>query len=377
MLELRKAAVLAAGVRGDPVRPLSMKKPPQREEKQEEKVSKPETESPVNQQVPGNLDSAGVESVQMDTGGCPFSSGIPVLVSELEPGSDFVTLPLYPPFQPIQGHDTTGVGHPARATQPDLTDDQRLAASILQEYVRVQEESQKQQSGEQRPKVTARSVPPDGPREAENQDQLTPRFSQGQSSQTAQAQVNYKTPSSSVQHQVQQPTQASPRYVQQPTQMPRHEQQQPLEEQTVFSKDSADLSTGAEGSTGTRMMPPQQNEVGVRRQSSLRSEPSAGNPSAAADGKTSSSSSNSTSGKTGGIQSTKATGDNLTAERTGGYLLPTPEPTSRLDENTVLRELNQLQQKKKVLFTPGSAGGEPAKRGSLSGSVLDGQVDLS
>lgn len=393
MLELRKAAVQGGGVRGDPVRPLSLPSPERNEEMQ--KTAQP------SQQAPETIVSHPRHAKPFDlavppwdghseTGPCPFSHGLPVSVSDIKTDKDFTTIPLCYPMELAPRPDRQDVMYPAGPAPAQLTCDQRLAASILHAYVREQHDQFKKRGEQQRPRAPSGFASPAGSGAVDVEAPFTPHAMEQLQQSQPPTQLTQKLQKQKAQAQnesVKQEHRLQKRQQpQQPTDQPS--QQQQLKETPDLSKDASringDISTGGKPSgtraaretdaerqsTGTRVMPQKQSQATARP-------PSAPQPSeesrmtAAKDDQ-----SCSNSGKSQEQHVLNAVAETPAAPQMTEDAMRPSDPPPRIDENTVVRDLRLLQQKKKVLFRSGSSGADSPKV-EVSGPEGETHVDLS
>ncbi|CDJ38937.1 hypothetical protein, conserved [Eimeria tenella] len=138
MLELRKAAVQTGSVRGDPIRPLSLREPQRLEKAQQPTqpsqglskgqslLSRKQAEARKST-ITSTLQTLGSKAER----GCPFSNGWPVKLGEPDVPEDFAVIPLCYPLEATPGTSKEARMQPVGSTETSLTVEQRCAAGVL------------------------------------------------------------------------------------------------------------------------------------------------------------------------------------------------------------------------------------------------------
>ncbi|KAL8445083.1 hypothetical protein Emed_005883 [Eimeria media] len=382
MLELRQAAVLAGGVRGDPLRPLSLNaSQTEKEQQQQISPSQQAASAAASTEAPHKANHESFSSrttspfVTKD-GHCPFSRGLPAALT-----GDAAVVSVCCPLEPIHRPRETDergalLGTPSRTS---LTDDQRLAAEILHASVREREQAKQTRSSpcmheDEAPFRSAspsRSVdvePPFTPQAMQDLQQQQ-QLRSAQSAQGRQQQDEQQQQPGHSQQKQQQQSQAGqapsePSYIATARQQQEQQQQQLDEGASAFNAAGRRTTERASDSTsiGTRVLVPQPNNTD---QPFPSSSPEDDFPAAAKKVTERAGSMEASDGLRTHMGSGAAY-DPTAVEDVLRYASP---PPPRIDESTVMRDLHALQNKKRVLFSRGSA--------SLSEAERSGSVDLS
>ncbi|CDJ27958.1 uncharacterized protein EMH_0096790 [Eimeria mitis] len=399
MLELRKAAVHLGGVRGDPVRPLSSgreqeeQEQHQRQQQQQqsekkqvefrplpnpfplEKAPLPFAAEAAKQKPVMSFAPFGAMHGRTPTPCCPFSRGIPVPVTAHTQQTDFAVIPLCYPAE-------TG----AAAIETKLSEQQRQAGQPLHVYAKQHESSYTQgwQQYQAQPKMAA---PP-----ASQESSDVPRLASGSAPRTTtnlqrsgSGVEGAQTPSTPL------PTEQErlPHQQLQGKQQTQHEQGGPQQEAT-----GADVvqhrppeSTGAPKEPTDTQLPPsqqrcidtsippqqhQQQQLHPQQQHltdlhSVSGRRSSNTDRGSSNSSNSSSNSSSSSCRPSALRTQVSAGsDRLDAVAFSGDISGVPAaPSAPMDSGSLLRDLQQIQSKKKVLFTPG-----PGSRGPQEGPPI-------
>ncbi|KAL8436017.1 hypothetical protein ACSSS7_002062 [Eimeria intestinalis] len=386
MLELRQAAILAGGVRGDPLRPLSLSASEAAEEQQQQQQQQ---QVPPSQQVargaacaaglrlthPESLPLSAPPPLVTEGAHCPFSRGLPAALTG-DAAAVSVCFPLEP-IQRLRGIEGRGplIGTPSRTS---LTDDQRLAAEILHACVRDQQQAKQTRSlrglpcmrkddSPLRSASPSRSVDVEAPftpqamEYLQQQQQLrAAQTAQGRYQQHEQQQSGHSQQQQQQQEHGEQPPSGAPHIP-----APGQQQQQQLDEGVDASNASGMRMTDSTSdlkSRGTRVLLSQPD---TPDQPFPSSPPREDSPEFA---RTTTERAGSTEASDG-LRTHLSTGTACDAAGIEDVLRYGSSPLPRIDESTVLRDLQALQNKRKVLFRGGSA--------SLSEAERNGSIDLS
>ena len=144
--------MLTGGVRGDPVRPLSLLEPKSAE------TFRQAEQSFQMQDVTAEPPSVGLSNVpqpfrlEVQADSCPFAKGIALSSLGDKKQLDYATIPLCYPLEVTPRVDgALEVGAPVGSSRQNLTSDQKLAAGILHDYVEKQQKWQNQQEKSEAP----------------------------------------------------------------------------------------------------------------------------------------------------------------------------------------------------------------------------------
>ncbi|KAL8450365.1 hypothetical protein Emag_003211 [Eimeria magna] len=391
MLELRHAAVLAGGVRGDPLRPLSLgASQATKEQQRQQQISSSQqaARAAASTAAPRQTNAEPFSlstSSPIVTGDAhsPFSCGLPAaLTGDAAMVSSSCSLePIHRP----RGTEERGIllGTPSRTS---LTDDQRLAAEILHASVRDQQQARQTRSSPCmhedesafRSDSPSRSVDVEAPFTPQAMEHLQQQqqLRSAQSAQGRQQQHEQQQQPGHSQQKQQQPSQAG-QASSEPSYIARARQQQEQQQQQLDEGASASSAAGRTAtettphstSMGTRVLVPQPNDTDQPSPSSppdFPSSPPDNDLPAAVEGVVGRAGSVETSD---GLRTHMSSGPAYHPSAVEDVLRYASPPPPRIDESTVIRDLHALQNKTKVFFSRGSA--------SLSEAERSGSVDLS
>ncbi|KAL8275333.1 hypothetical protein Esti_000782 [Eimeria stiedai] len=376
IVELRQAAVLAGGVRGDPLRPLSLSSSDAAEERQQQQpLSSQQAASagactpPLHYTHPRSLSLSTFPPLVTEGTHCPFSRGLPAAVT-----GDAAAVSVCCPLEPIRrarGTEKRGplIGSPSRTS---LTDDQRLAAEILHACVRDQQQAKQTRSlsgglcmhedeSALRSASPSRSVNIEAPFTLQAMEHLQQQ-QQLRSAQSAQGGQQQDGQQQQRGHSQQQQQQQAGQPPSEPSHIPAARQQQQEQQQQQVSEEIPAFnasgmrttdSTSDVKSTGTRVLLPQPNTTDQPFPPSPLEYDLPASVRKAAE-------------RVGSMEASEGLRTHMGVEDVLAYASP---PPARIDESTMLRDLHALQNKSKLLFSGGSASLTEAERG--------GSVDLS
>lgn len=375
MLELRKAAVHAGGVPGDPVRPLSIMKEQQQHERTQVKAQPPQNSLSHSKAAPLSTAAAEGQPVlsaplrgmggQAPAASCPFSRGVPVTVTVPMPQADFAVIPMCCPAEwATKVVRESNAQHASLPKTASPTEQQRQAARILHAPVEQHEVDGSCIERLQQPQAT---LPDPDLHEILDAPRAT-------ASLTPIAISPAQKPASAAQ---------PPSTRLQTHETPYHQQlhtRQDVEKEPGERQQEAAASARAQHKpselTGAAMEPskiesPKQQfcaEAGILPQQQVQH--CADLPFATVGSSSSAAPSAVGTRMLAGSGSLDAV--TLCGDREGTATLPAP-----IDGTTLLRDLQQIQSKKKVLFTPGhSSRGSPVE-GNPFEAEEDSILDLS
>ncbi|CDI79164.1 hypothetical protein EPH_0008310 [Eimeria praecox] len=365
MLELRKAAVHAGGVPGDPVRPLSCAKEQKLLDRMQATAhSKQDSLRPPKAHPP--LSEAGGKPVlpnplgeadgQAPKACCPFSHGIPVAVTSTAPHSDFAVIPLcYPTEVASTAAGESSMHRASLQKEASPTEQQKQATRILHAYVEEQQHHGSCAEGFQRQQATL--------------------------SDTALGELaDARRPAASLEPKVANSDQKPASGAQTPSIRPQTQQEMPSHQQLQIKQQNLQKDAGVsqeEAATATMVQhQPSEHTGAVKVPADVQLQP---RPHSCVNADSSpqqqlehpadfssfpeGSSKNGSSSPLPAVRSQIPSGsDSLDAVAFSGDLGGHAAPSAPIDGTTLLRDLQQIQSKKKVLFTPG-----PGSRGSPAG----------
>ncbi|CDJ49335.1 hypothetical protein, conserved [Eimeria brunetti] len=402
MLELRKAAVHAGGVQGDPVRPLSaareqrqqqqqLQPQPQPQQQQQRKMTQVVARSPQEMlQAPSAPPPVAVRAQQpllssgplRDTNGevaatcCPFSNGIPVTFTAPTPGAEFAVIPLCFPENAATAATAATAAEGSSSEQQ-----QRPTTRTLHAYGMQQQDDSTYTEGWQQPEAAFAD-----PAAFQEYSAAAPAAS----SVTQQPSTRTQPPSLWVQTKQGTPSQQHQQIMQDPQQQPGESQQKQQEAAAAAVKQQQEAAAaaaikqqhrpferaGVQSETTETPLSPRKDYSGdasMLPKQHLHS---------SAAGCSSSSSNNSSSNSASAALSQVQGGeDSLSALTFRGDLGGAPAPSAPIDRSSLLRDLQQMQSKKKVLFTSGHASRGPQQGPPVGENPFeaddDSAVDLS